>query len=581
MRRPVLQKCIYTRRRTDDTSCYYVAANWAFFRISSKSTESLQEAIDWHIALSHVKEMAKTRMRAHTGEGPPSPMTHEELAQLAQSEPDLQLTFYSNFHTARAHNIFTPTTNDLDLAISMYHRFKELVNANASKQVIAEDRERWRAEIATRSLSRHNVMVQLANMVNERLNRPAIVHPALTRSPAFLPGDFAKRRRLADADAGGARALGPPSKVGGMDLAPPASATAAGGVALGLQVALGLDCAAALRMARHARLMSAAERARRLRAFMAPVPQASRAESPPKELRRRRLSREQLLARAALSDADQHTPLRVGRRRVCEPARAALTDAYQLSPLAESIADRRYRGRPSEEQSPPRQALALSCPEQLQPQARGGDTPPDCGGPTATGTEPTLGPFSITCGNMNAVEATWFLGVAAGTLQSASFTLVEVCRLRATSVDGALASGVEMRFRLKDYCYPSGLAPAPQYTRTGRLLRDTFSHQAVSHRLVNLLTWPGHSTLFESLDLRIASTKEALELPKLVSSLRRMTRLVRIVLPGAGWSCPAARLRFIRALPERTVFAFANLHGIVVQEGVGGPSVKEFNFLAR
>lgn len=542
------QRCIYTVPKADGRHLYYVQANWACFRISSKRTENLQEAIDWHIALSQIKEMWRVRMQSD-GESPrpyASPMTHEELLHLAETEPDLQLTFYSNFNNADNHNIHTPTTQYFEAAIDIYHRFKMLLNAGASQQMFEEERQKLREEIYTRNLAQEDRLMQLNDMVSKKLGRP---DSALTdwrlkqrQLPAALPGDFVKRRRLADAEGGAPRALAELGANGSSSSAPSAI-----NVAVGLQAALGLDNKEALKVARHARRMTVAERNRRLKVFMAYVPQdrlQADARCPG------RPSNAQLQARARLEDAEQHTPPRVrsfssagGRGGEVSP-RAALTEtADHASPLKVTATEAR-------------QALMLT----------------DTGGQAQSSTAAPSTPV--------AVEASWLPGVAARSSQSACFSLVEVCRLRAVSVDAARASSIEMRGRLKDYSYPDGLEPAPQYTRGGRLLklRATLSHQILGARLVNLLTWRRHAALFQSLDLRHAPVVESLESEDFIGSLRRMTHLVRIVLPSVGWSCPSKRLSVIRALPEGTPFLLVNPHGKLQQDGIGGPSCGDCKF---
>eukprot|EP00971_Amphidinium_carterae_P233352 4631599-Amphidinium_carterae.1 len=74
-----VQKCIYkVPGGTGSAPSYYCLCMYQCFRIRTRCTKSLAEAIDWHIALAGAREAAQLRIRSSACDGPPVPLLESE-----------------------------------------------------------------------------------------------------------------------------------------------------------------------------------------------------------------------------------------------------------------------------------------------------------------------------------------------------------------------------------------------------------------------------------------------------------------------------------------------------------------------
>jgi|ERR1712232_157101 len=111
-------KCI---RR--DKAGYTVKVQWASLSISTGYTQSLDQAIDWHIALTRVKGIAQRRLQERTSVDNDDPLTNDELLQVLELAPTIQLSSFSVSFKRAGKLVYTPTTQDLGLAMEFRRRY--------------------------------------------------------------------------------------------------------------------------------------------------------------------------------------------------------------------------------------------------------------------------------------------------------------------------------------------------------------------------------------------------------------------------------------------------------------------------
>lgn len=104
-------KCI---RR--DKAGYTIKVTWASFSVCTGYTQSLDQAVDWHIALTWVRGIAQTRLQNVRDSTSEDPLTNEELLKVLELEPSMQLTFMMALNRS-GKIIYTPSTQDLSLAM--------------------------------------------------------------------------------------------------------------------------------------------------------------------------------------------------------------------------------------------------------------------------------------------------------------------------------------------------------------------------------------------------------------------------------------------------------------------------------
>merc|ERR1712187_525460 len=98
-----------------DKAGYVVKVTWASLSVSTGYTQKLDQAVDWHIALTWVKGIAQTRLQRCADSVTEDPLTQDELLQVLELAPSLQLSFMMGFKYGKL--VYTPTTQDLGLCI--------------------------------------------------------------------------------------------------------------------------------------------------------------------------------------------------------------------------------------------------------------------------------------------------------------------------------------------------------------------------------------------------------------------------------------------------------------------------------
>ncbi|CAE8645500.1 unnamed protein product [Polarella glacialis] len=548
-RQKIVQKCIYTTRDASDNPRYWVNCNFAYFRIYTSRTSSLAEAIDWHIALSHAKEKAQRRLWLEEGAGAPTPFTQQELCQLLEAEPSLDIRFLSNMSKGPHKNVYTPLTDDLKIAMSLHRRFHALLEQGTSKKEIDTVRVQACAEVAQNVEARRELHAQLAKAVEAEMQirgkRPKLEDVA-SSSPSVRSCPPARARHASEGQSVTPEKLG--RKSGSSSSASQfqgqQGVSSAARTALQLQAALGLDEAAALNLARVARRLTAKERKRRVDFLLSGGRLALPSQSP---------SLSQGGQRGTASGRELALPCSQGaagsRGASSGMARASASSSQRQLALPQTPRKEQRGGRPLSLQPGP----TPRSPEPKRPPAPPSSLRPGAffnGGAWAQGTGAVLTPPVCAC-----------------------FTIAEVCRLRASSSGGAASGDLEFWTRFQVFKYTTGfLDTKPERTRSGRSRR--VSHlasgmSAASARLVCFLARPRHAAMFEQLDLCQAPV-EALENRALQAAVGRMAHLALMALPWDGWSDPGARRRFLKALPLRCCFEATDCRGTVQLRGVAG-----------
>jgi len=98
---------------------YYVYMHWSTIKCRTQKTNSLTEAVDWHITLTQLKATSQARMRQAEEDCidlmKVPPLTEEEVALAYQASPTVRLSFSCILTSGRA-RIVLPCTTDIGLA---------------------------------------------------------------------------------------------------------------------------------------------------------------------------------------------------------------------------------------------------------------------------------------------------------------------------------------------------------------------------------------------------------------------------------------------------------------------------------
>jgi len=506
-----IQTCIYSTA----SGRYYVTMNWDSFRVSTKSTDSLQVAVDWHIALSQAKHAAKARVLSlrRSGEEHPDPFTKEEYVAVLRQAPQIQMVFGCNFSGAGLSNIYTNSTTNLEMAMKMHAEFRAVIRngqrrGDLMKETFENMRQDFAAEIQKMNGLLHKELLSLrcevkairtsislgeleppkdrCQMVSFLLQlRPpetcgsSQVHSNSPLISLALPRHLDKKRKRSDA-----RYFYHASK--------------------DLQDALHLDDEEALALTKVLRKLPVDVIARRVQQLRAP-------------LRGRR---------------SQHVVSPIATPSMVSPG----ASSHAALPSPEDVESPRAHSRKSlltlSLENDPASSLALSPLKVRRPQ----DELDLCRRGASKRSS------NDSCAQEFISSESHFIGIA-----KACSTLVEVCRFGAVSVSASHAATVEMHTRLKHFVYSrSTLGFMPRKSRRGRELRTLDGESA--RRVVQFLTHSKHLSMFQDMDLSCVPI-DALESDKLQASFKSMSQLKCVTLPNGGWSSPNARLRFLLALP--------------------------------
>lgn len=267
----VLQRNIYSVKAYG-ANRYYVSVNWSYFRVSTQKTDSLPQAIDWHIALSDVKAAAKARPNSLQ-----DPLTDEEFINLLRQEPDLQLKFSSNFNKGEYHNIYTPSCGNLSAARETHQRFHALIwgsGTDCNPQGFKTEREAC-SKFIEQQKAELEVKQNELNAAVVRFFQAA--YGALPRRPTLL----GLARPDLSADQAGQEASSPHVPLDAFSKPLTPEEEHEGQVALDLQNAMGLTQKNCIALVETLKRLAQPELQRRLAIIAAPEPLVLLPEPPP------------------------------------------------------------------------------------------------------------------------------------------------------------------------------------------------------------------------------------------------------------------------------------------------------------
>jgi len=112
-----------------DKAGYTIKVTWASFSVCTGYTQSLDQAVDWHIALTWVRGIAQTRLQKVADPTSEDPLTNEELLIVLEMEPSIQLTFMMGLKGS-GKLVYTPSTQDLCLAMEFRRHYFIILNSS-------------------------------------------------------------------------------------------------------------------------------------------------------------------------------------------------------------------------------------------------------------------------------------------------------------------------------------------------------------------------------------------------------------------------------------------------------------------
>jgi len=124
---------------------YKVEVTWDSLHISTGITKSISQAIDWQIALLRTRGVAQARMRRNATL---DPLIQEDLLDLLQMEPSLELTFtvIVPAGSSKGKKVSTPGVPDLMMAMDFRRRFLALLKARKPEAFLQRERKKAVAE---------------------------------------------------------------------------------------------------------------------------------------------------------------------------------------------------------------------------------------------------------------------------------------------------------------------------------------------------------------------------------------------------------------------------------------------------
>jgi len=111
-------------------TAFQVSMAWSQLQVTSTSTPSFLQAVDWQIAMMRVRSSAQARMRS--GRGNQNPLNDQELSELFMTEPSLVLNFKFSFRLL-GHQVATPIIQNFWLAMEFKRRLLDAANLGQAK----------------------------------------------------------------------------------------------------------------------------------------------------------------------------------------------------------------------------------------------------------------------------------------------------------------------------------------------------------------------------------------------------------------------------------------------------------------
>jgi hypothetical protein len=150
---------------------YKVAVTWSDFSICTGYTKSLTQVIDWQIALLSLQGAAQTRMKRRDKSESKDPLTENELIQVLEREPSLELTFTIAVESGgkKGQKISAPGVMNLRLAMDFRRRFLAAGRSKNSQTVIKAEKKKVEQEATKESKRRRMCEQKLLIAVNQEL----------------------------------------------------------------------------------------------------------------------------------------------------------------------------------------------------------------------------------------------------------------------------------------------------------------------------------------------------------------------------------------------------------------------------
>lgn len=128
-----------------DKSGYTVRVSWASLTVSTGYTQSLAQAVDWHIALFWLRGVAQTRLKSEVDT---DPLTEDEWLRALEMEPSLQVSFF--FMWKRGGKLISaPAAQELKLAMTIRQRYLEAFEKTNIEKLL-DNVKRWAVQEAQR-----------------------------------------------------------------------------------------------------------------------------------------------------------------------------------------------------------------------------------------------------------------------------------------------------------------------------------------------------------------------------------------------------------------------------------------------
>lgn len=154
---------------TQRKSGYKVTVSWEDLSVCTGFTKSLTQVIDWQIALLSMQGSAQLRMRQRSRGESRDPLTENELLQVLEMEPDLELVFTVGSKATGGKKICAPGVVNLHMANDFHRRFVAAASAKNSDAALNAEKRKAEHE-STRENKRRKLSEQkLLASVNEEL----------------------------------------------------------------------------------------------------------------------------------------------------------------------------------------------------------------------------------------------------------------------------------------------------------------------------------------------------------------------------------------------------------------------------
>lgn len=172
---------------------YKVTVSWAEISVSTSFTKSLTQSIDWQIALLSMQSTAQLRMKRRAQSESKEPLTEQEVFQVLEKEPALDLTF-----AIKVKKVAVANVPDLRLALQIRSRLlKAAAGKNPDAGLKASKREAEQ-EVAKAKKSRQSCSHQLLVAVNQELEArksPSSRRRAASKALVMYDESDAKNRK--------------------------------------------------------------------------------------------------------------------------------------------------------------------------------------------------------------------------------------------------------------------------------------------------------------------------------------------------------------------------------------------------